>query len=247
MALAVSRNKYTRHGNVACGIILNLALQTRGHIVGAPRIHQLGTERAGHHNAVALLPRRAIGAHDGAVVKHARHGRRHEATHHVGVAGETARVQDDAQTRLDALLLAAICDDNALHLAVSVGQQTRDLGIEHEFRTLLLGLLAQRLGEAGADAVGVLMHTRHSRRHVSVVVDHGSLGRQAIGGKGRTLLGQPVDSLAGFLGIQAAQLGVLEALGHGRQILVELLDRIIDAGLFLQLRASTLNHSGTQG
>lgn len=59
-----------------------------------------------------------------------------------GVAGETARVQDDAQTRLDALLLAAICDDNALHLAVSVGQQTRDLGIEHEFRTLLLGLLA---------------------------------------------------------------------------------------------------------
>ena len=112
---------------------------------------------------------------------------------------------------------------------------------------MLLSLFAQRLGETSADAIGVLVHAGHGGRHIGVVVHHGSLGRQAIGGKGRTLLGQPVDSLAGFLGIQAAQLGVLEALGHGRQILVKLLDRIIDAGLFLQLRASTLNHTGAQG
>ena len=111
---------------------------------------------------------------------------------------------------------------------------------------MLLSLFAQRLGETSADAIGVLVHTGHSRRHIGIVVDHGALGRQAIGGKGRALLGQPIDGLTGLLCIEAAQFGVLEALGHGRQVLVELLDRIIDAGLFLQLRASTLNHTGAQ-
>ena len=189
MTLAVGGDEQARNGDVARRVVLDLALQTRRYVVGAPRVHQLGTERAGHHDAVTLLPRRAVRAHNGAIVEHAGHCGRHKAAHHVSVAREPTSVQDDAQTRLDALLLAAICHDDTFHLAIGIGEQTRDLGVEHELRTLLFGLLAQRLGETGADAIGVLVHAGHGGRHIGVVVHHGALGRQALSGKSRALLG----------------------------------------------------------